>query len=363
MTANRLPLIAFAFMSVACSHNSRGVLAAQQNFNFITSTFSKETISKFKEAEAEEGQQLIGNENVEGACIAITPTGSLQFDIYLNESDKEYTPPPLNGLPKNIIRVRGPFVPFGAKMGTSTSCEVLGVGTLGIAVFDNTNHALTGYITCNHVAAGLGCADGTDKLEVAPATCDSPNCMSPNPPIGKVIRSIPVSAASPTNDVDAAFVGGNGVDAENFCGLCSATGTIVKPADVLGNPVRKCGRTTGLTCGVVTGIGCRIKMRYRNCGMITLTNQIRIENPGLVFSHGGDSGAVTYTPDGNLVGLLCGGDTTGKTSFITPMKTVLDALDVSILPLSSCGTQPACLDQATPPNAGCPCLAPPPLIQ
>jgi len=87
-------------------------------------------------------------------------------------------------------------------------------------------------------------------------------------------------------------------------------------------PVRKSGRTTGLTEGKITQINMTVSVLYPN-GYATFENQLA----GDLGSDGGDSGSIVFG-EGNLVAglLFAGGE--GMTIF-NPALFVMDALGVS----------------------------------
>jgi hypothetical protein len=300
---------------------------------------------------------LLQDPSVDAIC-AVEAGPRSRFDIYVNQDPDHYHPPDLGGYDFKTIPLKKHIQALGIQMGTSTSNTLTcAAGTLGVKVVDNTNPNVTGYITCNHVATGVGgCFKGDAKDQVAPATCDRPNCI-PGTPIGTVVRWAPISKISNTNDADAAFVSSPSVDAENYCGLCSTTSAPSDPATLLGQSLMKCGRTTGLTCGLVTGVGCTVRVRYEQCGFVEFIDQIRVESPNFAIS--GDSGSVAYTTSGSVVGLVFAGDD-DRTTFLNPMTAVLSELNVSLV-LARCGSQPACPDVNSEIVSGCPnAPAPPP---
>ncbi|MEU7531368.1 hypothetical protein AB0A74_36940 [Saccharothrix sp. NPDC042600] len=95
----------------------------------------------------------------------------------------------------------------------------------------------------------------------------------------------------------------------------------------VGQRVRKRGRTTALTEGVVASTDATITLDFgAGLGVRTLQHQIRVEGP---FADHGDSGAVLLDDDNRVVGLYCGGS--GKRGFANPIADVLDQLDVDLI--------------------------------
>lgn len=99
---------------------------------------------------------------------------------------------------------------------------------------------------------------------------------------------------------------------------------------LVGDSVRKSGRTTGLTTGVVALVNANVAISY-NCGTLTLTQQIRIDDTvNNLFCRGGDSGSGVFDFDDptHLVGLLVAGGNT--TCWANDANNVLAALGLTM---------------------------------
>ncbi|MGM1061022.1 hypothetical protein [Saccharothrix sp. Mg75] len=106
-------------------------------------------------------------------------------------------------------------------------------------------------------------------------------------------------------------------------------------AAVVGQRVRKRGRTTAATVGVVASTDAAITLDFGvGLGVRTLRDQIRIETPR--FADHGDSGAVLLDDANLVVGLYCGGSP--DRGFANPVGPVLDQLDVDLLTPGARGT-------------------------
>ncbi|MGQ0796294.1 MAG: hypothetical protein ACT4OI_00285 [Methanobacteriota archaeon] len=95
----------------------------------------------------------------------------------------------------------------------------------------------------------------------------------------------------------------------------------------LGESVRKSGRTTRLTEGVVEDASATIRVGYSQ-GSFVFTDQVIVRGRSGAFSAGGDSGAVVVGQDDKAIGLLFGGS-----PFFTvanKMAHVEKALDVAV---------------------------------
>ncbi len=114
--------------------------------------------------------------------------------------------------------------------------------------------------------------------------------------------------------------------AGNIAGIFNATPN-------LNMPVRKRGRTTGLTFGFIEAIDQTVVVDYGpGIGSITLTNQFSIapdtsRNPQ--FSDHGDSGSVVLNDNAEVIGLLFAGSEDGHSS-VNHIQAVFDALNITI---------------------------------
>ncbi|MEU4740364.1 hypothetical protein AB0G02_07810 [Actinosynnema sp. NPDC023658] len=100
----------------------------------------------------------------------------------------------------------------------------------------------------------------------------------------------------------------------------------------VGQRVRKRGRTTAVTEGVVASTDAAITLDFGvGLGVRVLHDQIRIETPR--FADHGDSGAVLLDDANRVVGLYCGGS--AERGFANPVDPVLDQLDVDLITLGA----------------------------
>jgi len=210
----------------------------------------------------------------------------------------------------------------GISMGPS---RVIGgsifAGTLGAIVIDNSSNqhaALTNF----HVA----CVDSTwhvgDRM-VQPSRIDTG--VVPGDEFGAILR------ATLSGAVDGGLIS---IDAgkANTCDIAEIGQVRGTKAATLGMPVRKRGRTTGLTYGSVDGLSATVNVDYGDgIGVRTLTNQVSIKadtarNP--LFSDHGDSGSVIVDDNGYVVALLFAGAGTGTVG--NPIAAVLAELNIAM---------------------------------
>jgi hypothetical protein len=231
-----------------------------------------------------------------------------------------------------------PTAPFdrAVPLGVSTGHPAITAGTIGARVTDGTNvYALSN----NHVYADENLASYDDEI-LQPGTFDG-GSIGPNETLidGDEIGTLHdfeeiVFSDAANNTIDAAIawsspdVLGNATPCDGYGAPKSST--LVPRVNL---KVKKYGRTTGLTNGLITMINATVNVGY-DSGTARFVNQIIIEPGG--FSAGGDSGSLvvavgkgkTKSEDRKPVGLLFAGSTT--VTVANPIDAVLDRFGVSI---------------------------------
>ena len=222
-----------------------------------------------------------------------------------------------------------------------TVAPVHGAGTFGaiVRLEDGTLCGLTNnHVTgeCNHSKIGMH------------VLCPSPHDADPAHPaptaIGKHRNFVTLESGDPgqvrLQEVDAALftltrpeivtsMQGAGSDAYD-------TPSQVAPP-LGGLLVKKFGRTTGLTHGVVigravTGLGIPYASK-RFTSMVYFDQAWTVAaTTGGAFSLGGDSGSLVVSQEGSrAIGLIFAGATSGEVSFMVPMESVLRALSADLV--------------------------------
>ncbi|WHT19088.1 hypothetical protein N8J89_39375 [Crossiella sp. CA-258035] len=197
--------------------------------------------------------------------------------------------------------------------------EYVTVGTLGLLVAARDDRRRVFGLTNFHIA----CVDDAwavgDRM-THPSRVDGGRCPA------DVVGSLASSALS--GSVDAALIALAAdrpwrreiaqVGRPGGCGQA-----------LLGSQVRKRGRTTGLTRGVVVSTDVTLCLDYGDSlGHRRLRDQIRVTAAEDVFGDRGDSGAVLVDADNQVVGLHCAGTLGGGSGFANPINRVLEELDV-----------------------------------
>jgi hypothetical protein len=219
----------------------------------------------------------------------------------------------------------GRYRPLNGGMGIGP-CRVVGgfvfVGTLGAIVKDNATgnpFCLSNFhVMCIDNGSHVG-----DQM-CQPGRVDGGSC--PADVVGSLQRS---SLAATVDCAVCDIAAGIGYVCE-VLEIGQVAGTAVA---VLDAPVRKRGRTTGLTYGFVDGIHASVNIDYGDgIGMRTLTNQVSIRPDtahNALFSDHGDSGSVIMDANRNVMSLLFAGSSDGHT-LGNPIADVLSALNVNM---------------------------------
>ncbi|MCA1703059.1 MAG: S1 family peptidase, partial [Actinobacteria bacterium] len=321
--------------------------------------------------------------------VAGRSTGALAIRVLVEEKrdvpEDERIPPRIDDYPTDVIERKyelhaGPLSPAAdatARVDTRAydpllggisigPCRLVGgtglVGTLGAIVKDNDTDAPL--LLSNYHVLAADEAGAAGDLIAQPGRPDGGG-THPASVAGALVRSslggeVDCAVANATREVvaEVADIGRlNGVDKV-----------------VIGQHVRKRGRTTGLTYGTVDTVDLTLQVKFGGeQGTVTLTNQINIipdttQNP--TFGAKGDSGAVVVTDDNKVVGLYMAGDDESGDGIANPIASVLSALNIDLYtdtppaPCPPCGPPPPCPPcppcGPPPPCPPCPPCGPPP---
>ncbi|AHI01744.1 hypothetical protein [Kutzneria albida] len=200
--------------------------------------------------------------------------------------------------------------------------EYVIVGTLGALVTDRSGNGQVMGLTTFHAACVDDAWSVGDSM-VHPSRADG---GGQDDSIGTLCRA----ALSGSVDGAAALLVTSHPHRASIVDIGPITGTAVATR---GAVVRKRGRTTGLTMGLITSTDATLKIDYRDgLGVRVLRNQLRVEVVGGgVMGDYGDSGAVLVDVDNRVVGLYFAGNLSGTAAFANPIDRVLDELDVELI--------------------------------
>lgn len=238
----------------------------------------------------------------------------------------EEVPVAINGIPTDIIQV-GDIVALQrpTECGVSVGHYLITAGTLGCLVKSQIATPDRFILSNNHVLANSNEGQVKDNI-LHPGPMDGGD---PTQPIAILTDFEPIKLDGSPNFIDAAIA--KIVNVGDVLPSITTIGNIQQPTMPASEyqSVRKQGRTTQHTIGIITDLSADIKVQFG--GKIALfENQLAITGFNGQFSSGGDSGslivdAVTRRP----VGLLFAGG--GNTTFANPIDIVLERFNIDIL--------------------------------
>ncbi len=245
-------------------------------------------------------------------------------------------PAEIDGIPTDIEGVGYPTkfvihqrkkhrpVPGGVSVGLDlTAVGFRFAGTLGVMVADKNNSQRLYALSNNHVLANENRVN-TGAGVVQPGTLDGGKNSDR---IARVSRYVPLKFDNRRNWMDAAiaeFDKPEQVD-RSILEIGAPTG-IANPS--LGLLVRKSGRTTGLTEGIVRIVNFDVFDVEYDQGFVRVDGVIVIEGIDSPFSKPGDSGSAIVDSKGRVAALLFAGSE--KVTFAIPIRRVLRRLGVRI---------------------------------
>jgi len=279
--------------------------------------------------------------NVIGVGVGLKEVGGVRTDqvairVYVERklprsrlADAEVLPDEIDGVPIDVIEARfevhgGPDPTDEHRLrhnpmvgGISVGNEVLGgSGTLGGSVFDNRTRQDLMLSNWHVLCGSLTCAVGEPVIQPGTGGGDT---GTPADIVGRLHRSVLADEV----DAAVAVLSGHRFLRRDLLNL----GPFAGASDpVLGAQVRKSGRTTGVTDGVITDVSAEIDVIGYPQGTLTFQNQIVIENGDP--SAPGDSGSLWVDGSNRVVGLNFAGSP-GR-AVANPIAAVIDALDIDL---------------------------------
>lgn len=301
-------------------------------------------VREVKALQKEVTDDLMQLENILGTAVGIEDDGNASLVIFVERNGKNTAaalhaiPPKLRGIAVKA-ELTEKFIAFGKPTGGGSSAYrakqtipiKLGTsggwgldlangyccgGTLGSLVQVNgVKYILSNYhvLEADIVAGGNNIWAETGQAVIQPGLIDV-GCNVAN---SQAVAQLVTINSLPASNVDAAI-------AQVVDGMVDANGEILgigrissqTAAAALNKPVKKSGRTTGLTKSKISGLNATISVSYENeCAggaafTKTFTGQIVISNRGSSFLAGGDSGSLMVedvATNAKAVGLLYAG--------------------------------------------------------
>ncbi len=288
---------------------------------------------------------LLAREGVVGTAVGLNPAGKPVVQVFTEREGVPGIPSSLDRVPV-VVRVTGEFVaedpvPIGVSSSNENSFIRNGAfcttGTLGSRLVDDKgtddlDDDLYFAISNNHIFANengsFGAGIDTDIIQ--PGLADSGCTTTGTTLIGTLSAYVPIEFDRRANNVADVAIASTTPDlVGTFTPEFLADGTTdddrYEPStgnlkcagncsNLLNKLVKKYGRTTELTHGVISGVNAITIIRY-DSGRTRFVDQLIIDPVGPTedFSAGGDSGSMVVTEIGeNPVGLhFAGGDIVG----------------------------------------------------
>ena len=273
------------------------------------------------------GYKIINGKRTNQVCVRVYVSKKLP-KASLDPGD--VVPATINDVPLDVIEARfevhqDPSVPADHRLhfnpllgGISVGNFALGgSGTLGMSVFDNV--LAEDMILSNwHVLCGsFMCTPGESIIQPGQGGGDTGGA-------GDVVATLYRFALTDEVDCAIARLTGDRFLLKEIFGRGTVT-EVTSPQ--LGMRVRKSGRTTGLTSGVITDESANITIGGYPNGDRDFRNQVIIEN-GSQVSRPGDSGSIWLDDANRAVGLNFAGS--GDSGVANPMPAVLAALNINL---------------------------------
>ena len=316
-------------------------------------------------------EELLGRANVVATGVgykitkgertpALSVVCSVENKVKVSElSASDRVPQTVNGIPTDVIQT-GKFRAFTVRTdrmrpapgGVSIGHREITAGTLGCLVKKN---GIIHILSNNHVLANSNNASPGDAIlqpgphdggkypddHIANLTSFAPISFTELPSqcnianglanllnnvasgIGSTARLKVISIQAQDNLVDAAIARPlNDADvSEEILDIGPITGTEVAELDMA---IKKSGRTTELTSGVIEQVDVTVNVQYGEGRIARFTDQL-IAGP---MSQGGDSGSAVLDDNNKLVGLLFAGS--DENTIINRIENVFSVLDVSL---------------------------------
>ncbi|WP_370614377.1 hypothetical protein [Mumia sp. Pv 4-285] len=263
-------------------------------------------------------------------------TDEIVIRVYVAEkkdvSEDDQIPPTIEGIPTDVIEGEdkpladaGSYNPLkgGISVGPYRVVDGFWAGTLGAIVIDNDTGAAMALSNYHVFCVNEGWHEpGRFRQIVQPSLID-------NPFASRFIANI--SRGTLGHNVDAAVAQLGGFFT-GYVGEVTDVGVLTGTAEAKkGMKVRKRGRTTTLTYGIVDGLHKTTTINYdHGVGPVTFTDQISVAGVDTTptFAGPGDSGSTVVDELGRVIGLLFAGDSGRGT--LNPIQSVLNTMNVRL---------------------------------
>ena len=295
-------------------------------------------LSFIRKVKAEKEEDLFAIPDVTGVDIGPkivngVKTKEMSIRVYVKKKkktvpDKEKIPATINGVKTDVIEktfvlhpCAVPLADISLKADTTTYNPLVGgisigpctnvggfvfTGTLGCIVKDRTTQDVL--MMSNYHVMAEKWSNGEQQCQ--PSRVDTGSC--PGDVVGSLVRSVI------SENVDGAVASISNRSHE--CSIHEIGDVKGKNTAMPNMKVRKRGRTTGLTHGIVDSVDASVSVPYDH-GTQILKNQILIDvdtSQSTQFGNSGDSGSVVVDENNKVVGLYFAGTEDGSLGVANP---------------------------------------------
>lgn len=265
------------------------------------------------------GAKMVAGEPAESICLRVYVRHKMARTELPSD---QLVPDQVAGLPTDVIQVGDVVAYRPVRGGVSIGHFNITAGTLGcLLVIDDDDNAYI--LSNNHVLADVNQAEIGDAI-LEPGPVDGGTV-----PIAELTDFEPIELHGPTNLMDAAIA--RVLERGEVLAEIEIIGAVQNPPieAALYQSVRKHGRTTRHTVGVVMDLSADLWVRVLPQALAWFEDQIVVVGAGGEFSQPGDSGSLVVDGVSRApVGLLFAGGM-GHT-FVNPIERVLTRFEAKI---------------------------------
>lgn len=288
-------------------------------------------------------EELLSYPNVVGVGFSYKTTQNIQTDtpaicVLVSKKEPLENLDPSSIIPKNYKGIQTDVIEIGEVFAYGLTSKIrpmefgysIGIkgisaaGTAGCMVSSKSNPNIRYILSNNHVLANINTTRINAPI-LQPSKIDGGLITDT---VAALAKYIPLQfesrKSSPTNTVDCAIAQLNPVwiAIPQIANIGIPKG-IISP--YVNQEVKKSGRTTGFTTGVIIATGVTVKVNYGPGKIARFTNQI----VSTAMSSPGNSGSLLLDTNNFAVGLLFAGSS--SVTIYNPISTVLNALNVNLV--------------------------------
>jgi hypothetical protein len=299
---------------------------------------------------------LIQQPEVLGTAVGVDAAGASELTVYVDR-DAEKADEVIRNLPRQFrgVGVQVHLMEQVHAMGnTAAQTPPISLGTSGGWRYDLANRFCCGgtlgalvwiggtqyILSAGHVLEGDIVRGGNNRIArtgdpiIQPGLVDVSCQTSLGQIVGTLVKRRSLSRSNVDCGIAQVVPGMVGTDGA-ILGIGTISSEIVSAA--LNQPVKKSGRTTGLTTSSISGLNATVKIKFTNeCHGVTyyrtFYGQIVVNNPSSSFLRSGDSGSLLVEDEPTnprAIGLLIAGNKSA--AFANPIGDVLSFLGATMV--------------------------------